>query len=95
MIKKQRLWAKIFLALLTLCGIYSVYWMLGSVWLMGDLRADPSGWRTMAYICLGESILIGFCWIALLVWLLTQPRKSKSEEKGTAQETGGHASPKN
>ena len=79
MIKKQRLWAKILLALLTLCGIYSVYCAAFCIWMTAIPREQAllGLWQTQAYIWLTESILIGLCWIALLVWLFLQRRKGK------------------
>jgi hypothetical protein len=83
MIKKRRLWAKILLASLTLCGMYSTYWTLGSVWVMGESHQDPRVWRTRAYIWLTESILIGICWSGLLVWLVCEKslRDLKARQK--------------
>ena len=81
MIKKKTLWAKIILAVLTLCGIWSVYWALFAVWMTAIPHRDPRVWVPRAYALITVSVLIGFCWIALLVWLILQWRKRKMEEK--------------
>ena len=74
--KRLGLLAKIVLALLTLGGAESLYWLLFSLWMLAYPRANYQVWRVRFAIHLGVTLLIGACWTALLIWLLRQRRRS-------------------
>jgi len=57
------------LVVLTLGGLLSFYYLAFSVWMLAYPMAGPEFWRPVFYERLGITILIGFLWIALCMWL--------------------------
>jgi hypothetical protein len=63
------------LVILTLGGMYSVYFLLFSLWMLAYPKADPVSWRPIFYQRLTISGLIGVLWVMLCIWL-SQQRKA-------------------
>lgn len=75
MIRKQILCGRVALAFLTLAGMYSIYWLLFSVWMMAYPFADKLVWRSRLYIWLSVSGVIGLLWGVVVVWLFRRRRR--------------------
>jgi hypothetical protein len=74
--KKQTLCGTIVVALLTFAGMYSLYWLLFSAWMMAYPFASHGFWRVRFYMWLATSIFIGAVWSGLVVWLVRRRRTS-------------------
>lgn len=69
MLRKRVAAAWVGLVALTLGGLLSFYYLAFSVWMMAYPKADPEFWRPRFYERLGLTVLIGFLWIVLCIWL--------------------------
>jgi len=57
------------MAVLTLAGLDSLYRLPFSVWMLAYPMADPAMWRPRFYAWLGATVLVGFLWMVLGIWL--------------------------
>lgn len=58
------------LALSTLGGIVSVYYLLFSIWMSAHPLYDSDAWHTRYYERLAITALDGLVWIGSILWLL-------------------------
>jgi hypothetical protein len=73
MTRRGAAWAM--LTLLTLGGLLSVYQLLFSVWMTAYPHVDTDAWHTRFYERLAITIVIGFFWSILAVWLFRHRRR--------------------
>jgi hypothetical protein len=66
---KRKILAWSLLALSTLIGIISVYFLLFSVWMTANPRYDSAAWHTRFYERLAITTLDGLIWVGSIVWL--------------------------
>jgi hypothetical protein len=76
MVRKKVASAWAGMVVLTLAGLDSLYWLLFSLWMLAYPMADPVIWRPRFYAWLGITVLIGFLWIALCIWLSRQRKRA-------------------
>jgi hypothetical protein len=76
MAKKQNLWGKIILALLSLAGLFSLYQMLFGLWMTAYPFVNNDLWRVRVFLWLAATVLIGALWCGLLFWLVRKGRIS-------------------
>jgi hypothetical protein len=70
--RQKSVWAKVALVLLTLGAMYSVYWLLFSLWMTSYPFANLKTSWSRLYLWLIISIIVGAFWSALVVWLFRQ-----------------------
>lgn len=80
MMRKVFAWS--LLALSTLGGLISVYFLLFSVWMSAHPRYDSPAWHTRYYERLAITTLDGLIWVGSIVWL--------SRLSGKTGKAGGH-----
>lgn len=68
-------WAKTVLVVLTFGEICCIYWGLFSLWKLAYLTTNLDVWRVRFHMWLAAGILIGLCWIGLMVWLYRAKQK--------------------
>lgn len=68
MMRKLGAWS--LLALSTLGGVISVYWLLFAIWMTAHPLYDSPMWRVRVYERLGVTVLDGVIWIGSIVWVL-------------------------
>lgn len=71
------------LALSTLGGMVSVYFLLFSIWMTAHPRYDSEAWRTRFYERLAITALDGLIWVGSIVWLFRLA--GKAEETVTSE----------
>lgn len=77
MANKRLLWAKVILALLTLVAAFSLYQVIFCAWMTAYVAPENVGeWRGRFYIRLTTSLVVGMLWIAAVIWLIRQKRRS-------------------
>jgi hypothetical protein len=80
MIRKALAWS--LLALSTLGGLISVYFLLFSIWMSAHPRYDSDAWHTRYYERLAITALDGIIWVGSIVWLVRLT--------GNAEKTASH-----
>ena len=58
-----------FLALSTLGGIVSVYYLLFSIWMTAHPLYDSQAWHIRVYERFGITALDGLVWVGSILWL--------------------------
>jgi hypothetical protein len=76
MANKKLFWAKVILALLTLVAAISFYQVIFCAWMTAYSPGNAGEWRGRFYIRLATSLIVGILWIAAVVWLIRQKRRS-------------------
>jgi hypothetical protein len=74
--RQKSVWAKVALVLLTLGAMYSVYWLLFSLWMTSYPFANLKTSWSRLYLWLIISIIVGAFWSALAVWLFRQKTRN-------------------
>jgi predicted Abi (CAAX) family protease len=72
MVRKRVAAAWAGLVVLMLGGLFSIYFLFFSLWMLAYPKADPVFWRPIFYQRLTITGLIGVLWIVLCLWLFRQ-----------------------
>jgi len=75
MIRKALAWS--LLALSTLGGMLSDYFLLFSIWMTAHPRYDSEAWHTRYYERLAITALDGLIWVGSIVWLFRMAGKAE------------------
>ncbi|NYF51385.1 hypothetical protein HDF12_001750 [Edaphobacter lichenicola] len=72
MFRSKVKWASLSLVALSLAGLCSLYQVMFDVWMTAYPYANPTEWRARFYIRLTTTIVIGFLWSFVALWLFRQ-----------------------
>jgi len=69
-----------FLALSTLGGIVSVYYLLFSIWMTAHPLYDSQAWHIRVYERFGITALDGLVWVGSILWLWRMAKIRQTSE---------------